>query len=501
MSARRAGAADPAAFKAAVARGAAVATVSQWLTLMVNLGSTVVLARILAPADYGVVAMATAVVGLAWLFQDLGLSQATVQASAVDHGQVTAAFWIGTAFSALVTVVVALSAGAVAAFYEEPSVAPVMGALAVTCLLAGLGAQHRALLTRELRLTVVSLIALLAAVLALVAGVALAAAGAGYWALAAMYVASSACTTTGYWIAHPWRPSWPARVAGLRPLLRFGGALSVFNVLNYFARNLDNVLIGRFWGSEALGLYSRAYAVMLLPLNQFHAPVSSVTIPALSRLQDDPVMFRRVFLKALSAVAFASIPVFLAVAVLSGDIVELLFGSRWREAAPIVTALALAGVVQPLTSATGWLYVALGRAARMAKWGGVFASVLALSFVLGLPWGPLGVAIGYAVGMYVVALPAIVAACRESPITPAMFVGAAGRPIILGVCFGAGALAPRLYLVPEVSTLPGLVWSAVGGGLASLAVVAVSPAIRAELSRVLALVRLAARRGAPGATP
>ncbi|HEX9822739.1 MAG TPA: lipopolysaccharide biosynthesis protein [Methylomirabilota bacterium] len=481
-----------AAFKATVARGAATVTVAQWLGLLVNLLSTVVLARLLAPADYGLVAMATAVVGLAWLLQDLGLSQATIQAAELDDGKLTALFWIGTAFGALVALGLAVGAGAVAGFYDEPRVARLTIALSATCLLAGLGAQHRALLVRELRFTAVALIGLLASLAGLLVGVTAAMAGAGHWALVAMYLVNAACAAGGCWIAHSWRPSWPRRGAGIRPMLRFGGALTAGNVLNYVARNLDNILIGRVWGPEPLGLYSRAYALMMLPLNQFNAPVSSVAIPALSRVQNDPARFRAVFLQALSAVAFCGIPLFLAVAVLSRDIVEILFGERWLEAAPIVTVLALAGAVQPLTHATGWVYVALGRAARMARWAGVSTGVLALSFVGGLPWGPLGVAIGYAVGVYALAFPAIVAACHESPISPLMFVRAAARPVLLGVSFAGGAAATRLLVTPGIPAPHGLAVSVLGGGIACLALVAASPTIRLEIASLLRLVRLAA---------
>jgi PST family polysaccharide transporter len=481
-----------------VARGAATATAAQWLGLLVNLLATVVLARLLAPADYGLVAMATAVVGVAWLLQDLGLAQATIQAVAVDDEKLTALFWVGAAFSALVALGLAAAAGPLAGFYGEPRVARLVVVLSATCVLAGLGAQHRALLARELRFGSVALIGLLASLAGLVVGVTLALAGAGYWALAAMYLASAACTAAGGWLAHPWRPSWPRRVADIWPMLRFGGALTAGNVLNYCARNLDNVLIGRVWGPEPLGLYSRAYALMMVPLNQFNAPVSSVAVPALSRVQLDPARFRAVFLGALSAVAFAGIPLFLAVAVLSREVVEVLFGERWLGAAPIVTVLALAGAVQPLTNATGWMHVALGRPERLATWAGISTAAVALGFIGGLPWGPLGVAIGYALGVYAVAAPAIVAACRDSPIHPLMFARVAVRPALLGACFVGGAAVARLLVQPGVPALHGLALSLLGGGLACLALVAASPTIRLEIAGLLRLVRLAA--AGPGAS-
>lgn len=485
----------PAALKVKAVRGAVTTTLAQWLGLAINLASTVILTRLLAPEDYGLVAMATAVVGFASLLQDFGLAQATVQAPAIDDAQITALFWVGAAFSGLAALGVAASAGVVAAFYGEPRIAPVMVALSGTCVLSGLGAQHRALLVRELRFTAVSVVGLIGTLAGFLAGLGLALASAGHWALVATHLAGGACTAAGYWIGHPWRPARPRRAPGLRPMLRFGGALSAFNFLNYFARNLDNVLIGRYWGSEALGLYSRAYALMLLPLNQFNAPVSSVAAPALSRVQEDAAAFRVLYVRALSAVALCGIPLFVGLAVLSREVIEVLFGERWLGAAPILTALALAGAVQPLTNATGWIYLALGRTDRMVKWGAGFVSVLVASFFVGLPWGPVGVAVAYAVAVYAVTYPIIAAACSGSPVSTQAFVRAAWRPAVLGVCFGVGALMARLLLSPLFSVYVTLVLSALSGALGCIAVCAASRTMRLEIARLVGLWRLVAGGG------
>ncbi len=175
-------------------------------------------------------------------------------------------------------------------------------------------------------------------------------------------------------------------------MLAFGGNLTGFNVVNYFARNLDNILIGRYWGVEPLGLYSKAYSLLMLPLQQINAPISSVAIPALSRLQNDPEQYRKYYLKAISLITFVSLPGVMFMIVMSENIIRVVLGEQWIKASPIFSVLGISALIQVVLNTNGWLHVSIGRTDRMFRWG-IFASFfIVVSFFIGLPYGAIGVA-------------------------------------------------------------------------------------------------------------
>jgi len=188
-------------------------------------------------------------------------------------------------------------------------------------------------------------------------------------------------------------------------MIGFGAGLSTFNILNFFARSADNLMIAKAHGAVALGFYDRAYRLMLLPLTQTTWPLSRIMTPILSRLQDEPEEYRRTYVNSVSLLMLAVQPGVLCAVVYSDATVALLLGSKWAEAAPIFAWLGFAGLHQTFTSTTGWLFISQ---ARMREYGivGLAGSTLAIaSFAVGLPWGPLGVAISYVVTDYALRLP------------------------------------------------------------------------------------------------
>jgi O-antigen/teichoic acid export membrane protein len=231
--------------------------------------------------------------------------------------------------------------------------------------------------------------------------------GAGYWALLVQLAVSQLSGTALTWINCRWIPGRPKRGVGARPMLKFGGYLTGFSFVNYFARNADNILIGKVWGSSELGLYAKAYGLLLLPLQQVNGPISAVAIPALSRLQNDPEGFREFFRKVLSVITFVTFPLIAWMIVCRQEIVLLILGPQWEGAIRIFGILAISAFFQPIGNITGILYVTLGRTKRMFKWGLMSSSWLVLSFLVGLPYGAIGVALAYSIAMALMTLPLI----------------------------------------------------------------------------------------------
>ena len=280
-------------------RGGAVTMAGQGVRFFLQMGSTVVLARLLTPQDFGLIAMVTAVTGFVMMFKDMGLSMATVQRAEVNHAQISTLFWINVTLSLGVMLVTAALAPAIAWFYGEPRLTWITLALAGAFIFGGLTIQHQALLRRNMRFGTLALIGIISMVMGIVAAIIAAWYGAGYWALVIMQLAGAITGAIAVWVVCGWRPGLPVRRSGVREMLAFGGNLTGFNVINYFARNADNLLIGKFWGSGPLGLYSKAYGLLMLPLRQINAPLSAVAIPALSRLKDEPERYRNYYIKAV----------------------------------------------------------------------------------------------------------------------------------------------------------------------------------------------------------
>ncbi|GBE22211.1 MAG TPA: lipopolysaccharide biosynthesis protein [Actinobacteria bacterium] len=461
-------------------RGVAMVLSAQWTRFVIQIGSTAILARILTPGDYGLVAMVLVVTALADRFKDLGLSMATIQRKDITDAQINTLFWINTGVGFVLTLLLIGSAPLVAVFFKRPELAGITTALASMFLIGGLGVQHQALLKRHMRYGWLASSEVAAMVVGMGTAVILALLGFGYWALVANYVGQALTRTSLAWIAIRWIPGPPRRGAGIRSLLAFGGNVSAFGLLNYLSRYMDNLLIGRSWGAADLGMYSKAYQMLLLPLQQINGPLSSVAVPALSLLQDEPTRFRRYYLSAVSFIAFITAPLVALMAALSSDVINVFLGNQWEPAAPIFRVLALVGALQGISNTNGWLYISMSNTGRMARWALISRPIVVASFFIGLPWGPLGVATAFAVSGYVLVWPSIYLATKETPVSPSDVLKAIWRPFaIAGVVYGLVSWTRPMF--SSLGSLEGLLVGSLLGLLTFGAIALVWPAVRSEV--------------------
>jgi O-antigen/teichoic acid export membrane protein len=468
-------------------RGGAYTMTSQAVRFILQFGSTVILARLLTPQDYGLVAMVTAITGFAGMFKDMGLTMATVQREEINHAQVSTLFWINVAFSLAIALLVALVAPIISRFYGEPRLVPITLALAGTFVLSGLMVQHMAILNRQMRFSILAAIDIISLVASIVTGIVMALNKAGYWALIGSTIAFAATGMVLAWVLCGWRPGLPVRGVGVRSLVVFGGNLTVFNMLNYFARNLDNILIGRYWGAVPLALYSRAYDLLMLPLQQVNGPVSSVAIPALSRLQNQPEKYERFYLKTVKVIAYVTMPLVGIMAVLSKEIIPLLLGQQWVGVSPIFMVLAIAALFQSVGNTTGWVYISLNRTKRMVAWGFIGAPLTCLSFVIGLKWGPIGVAASYTILWYSLFYILFAFCYRTTPIALKNFYFMLLRPAAFNISIIAVMIATR-FLLRDLA--PGWIISGCLAvwALASLGAVLLCRPVREDLSDIVETV-------------
>jgi PST family polysaccharide transporter len=373
-------------------------------TRLVDLGFTVLLARLLLPEHFGLVAMAAASTAFFRLFVNLGLAAAIVQRPQVDETDLSTAFWANLATGVLLFGLVAASGPLFAAVLRDPRVTPIVVALALRFVIAAGSAIQVSMISRRLDFRTLSLRSIVSTAIGGVVGVGLALAQMGVWSLVAQELARTVASTLLLFRATRWRPRLVFDWGRFRALWRFGGAILGARILSYLIRNADNLLVGRYLGAAALGLYAFGFAVFAAPLNDFVAIVHRVVFAALSRLQDDEARLRRGFLLATEYAAMLTVPVMVGMSVAAPVLVEAVFGSRWTAAAPVISILALAGVVSMAVGLGPSGLQATGRADLHLVGTLLAVLVYVPAFAIGLRWGIVGVAWGY-LGATVLLLP------------------------------------------------------------------------------------------------
>ena len=411
-------------------------SVSQAAKLGAQLLGIFILARILPPSDYGLVAMASVVTGFANLFRDMGTSAAVIQKKDLTPQLLNSVFWFNAALGLALMVVIALIAPVVALGFAEPRLTKVLWVLALVFPLASMGGVHQALIERASRFRPLALLESIAAFGGLAVAVAGAWAGLGVYSLVAQTLISTALATWGLWFVSEWRPGKKGSLAEIRGLFGFSGNLVGFNIFNYFARNADNLLIGRFLGAADLGIYSMAYKMMLWPLQNISAVMSRALLPTFSRLQEKHEHLGTAFIEATGAIIFITAPLMVGVFVLRESLILLVLGERWKPVSNLLFWLAPVGLLQSVGTTVGSLYVSTGRTDVMFKWGIIFGSLTVLAISLGLPWGLKGVVIAYFTVMLLLFLPSFWVPFRLIGLKLSVFVRNISYPIILGVVMG-----------------------------------------------------------------
>ncbi len=365
-----------------------------------------ILMNLLGPEHFGLVGMVMVVTGFVWIFAELGFGSALIQREDLDERHTSSVFWLNLPTGLLFGAFVAAFAPLLAAFYGEPELLWITRVTALTFLIAPLGMVQRTLLVRDMQFRQLATAEAVAGTLSGVAAVAMAAAGLGVWALVLRGLISSALSSAILFWVSPWRPTWSFDWSAVRDLIGFGAGIMGFRFVNYWARQVDDLLIGRVMGAASLGEYSRAYQLMMLPITEVAGVLTRVMFPALSRIQDDKPRVKSIYLRALSYIALISFPLMVGLFAVADRGVPLLFGEKWSDIVPILQILCPVGMIQSLATTTGWIYQSQGRADLMFRWG-LFASPV---LVVGIVWGvlqgtPVHVALGYAIAMLILSVP------------------------------------------------------------------------------------------------
>lgn len=432
-------------------RGGAVTMLAQASKFVFNLGSTMVLARLLAPEDYGLIGMVSVFVNFIHIFKDLGLSTATVQSPEINHKQVSTLFWVNIVLGCVTSLLVIALAPAVAWFYKEPRLTWITLALASSFIFSSLTVQHQALLRRQMSFGTLAKIDITSMIFGIVSGIISAWYGLGYWALVIMQLAGAIANAVGVWVACGWRPGLPARHSGVGKMLGFGGNLTGFNIVNYFSRNLDNILIGRYWGSQELGLYAKAYQFILLPISQINGPISSVALPALSRLQTEPKRYRAFYFKAILSITTLSMPIIGFMFASADKVILILLGQQWLDVVPIFRFLMPAAFNATIGAGMGWVYQSLGMVDRQLRWGIVSSILNVILFVIGVRWGAIGVAAAYGLSRPIFLVAGFIYCYKGTPLRFTELAKTLFQPAFASIGAAVALMGINKLLPPEMN--------------------------------------------------
>jgi polysaccharide transporter, PST family len=387
-------------------RGAGATVFAKAVTLVVAIATTVILARLLTPADFGVVAMVTTFCLLLVSFGLNGFTEAVMQCKEIDHYTASNLFWFNVGAGLVLAVAFAASGSLLARLYRNPLVANVAVGTSAWILISAASVIHLALLKRAMRFAAVSALDVTARAVYGAVAILLAWRGWGYWALVAGLIAQGLIPTIGAWWLCRWIPSLPRRTGRTASLIRFAAHVYGRFGVRYASQNIDNLLVGLQFNAVTLGFYKKAYDLFALSASQLTDPLNNVALAALSRLNQDPARFKRYLANSLDVIAFIGMAVGADLTLVGKDVVRLLLGSQWAESGTIFTFFGPGIGLMLLSSTTGWIHLSIGRADRWLRWTILEFVVTTVLFIVALRWGPEGVAAAWSASFWILTVPA-----------------------------------------------------------------------------------------------
>jgi PST family polysaccharide transporter len=437
-------------------QGGVLTYISRIINFIIQMAGTVILARLLVPEDFGLIAMVTSLNGILFQLRDIGLSDAVIQAPKIDQRQLSTLFWINALFNSCLSLVIVAASPLISRFYREPRLTAITIVLSLSFILYGLSDFHFALLKRGMHFWKITGAQIGANLVCNLAAILLAWRGYRYWALVARNVAFAVSLVAIAWIVCDWKPGPPVRKSGTKHLLFFGVNSIGYLTLNFFTRNIDKTIIGWRFGAIQLGFYDKAFNLFLVPVSQLTMALHHVAVTTLSKLRSEPEKYKRYYLNAVSIISFLGMPVCAFLGSVSQEMILLLFGPKWVQSVELFFLLTISAGVHLIYSTQEWIHVSLGRADRWLRWGAIALVVTVAGYVVAMLISTRAVAVAYTLSVYALVGPAIAYAgkpigLRFSEVLFACwryFVGAAVAGaccrLLLSYGFSQGALVLRL---------------------------------------------------------
>ncbi|TPD54467.1 MAG: lipopolysaccharide biosynthesis protein [Thalassolituus maritimus] len=471
-------------------KSAGITLAAQAIKLILQLGSIAILARLLQPSDFGLVAMVTVFTGLALQFMEGGLSMATIQRDQITHAQVSNLFWVNGTLGLALCLLGVLISPLVAIVYDEPRLTLVMAAMSLTFLIGGLSVQHDALLRRQMRFKAISLIDVVSMATGIIAGITAAYNGLEYWALVIIPVGTMATKTIMCWLTARWVPSMMSRGSGVRPLLGFGANLTGANFIGYLANNITPFAVGYIGGAQILGFFNRANTLTSIPSSQLLPPVMAVMQSALTRVKDEPDRLRNAALSLMTKIAMVTMLVTITMFVTADWLIELFLGDGWYEAVEIFRILALSTIVTPITTFTAIVMVAAGEVRALLRWKAITFAILVIAITIGSFWGVIGIVLAHTLSGVFIRMPGfLIYSSRYQPIGVIDFIQSLLPVFLSAMATLVFVMLFRSYFIFESEIISVLFFSLICLIL-YVSVLALFSKTRSEIINVVVLLRI-----------
>ncbi len=431
---------------------------AQPVKLVMGIGATAILARLVTPADFGLLALVAPLLALVDSLSNLGMETATVQKQTLNHQQASAAFWFSCKVNVVVIAAMIAMGPVMAWFYQQPALSAVTFAMAIGAFSLCLSFQHKSLLRRQMRFSLLTGIEVGSVAIATLCAIAAATFGLGYWALVLQIVVMQVLQSAAYWITCGWRPSLaPAKKddadsdEGMRSLLSYGANLTGFRFITRIGMQMDRILLGYISGTTALGFYDVAYRWAYFPFMQIYAPLFDVAVSSLSRAYADPATYRKYCRWGMMPLFALSLPALAFLWVTATEVLLILLGEQWLPAVPIFRLLLIAMFVSSLYRVTKWLYISSGQTRRQLRWGLIHTPIMIGAVAAGAHWGAYGIAVGYTSGMCLLTWPSVLFCLKESPLTVRDFLSVVWPAATAALVSAGGLLLAQPMLTEAVS--------------------------------------------------
>jgi PST family polysaccharide transporter len=434
-------------------RGGTVSVAMQYGNGVLQIVATVVLARLLAPEDFGLVAIVMVLTSFAPLLIDFGLGDATTQRSKITQSQVSCLFWLSSGIGLAIALVVAACSPLIAWIYREPRLEAIALYTAIMFVLFGASYQHLALLRRTMQFAKIAKIQILSTLIGVAIAIVMAICGYGYWALALRPIVGSLCMAIGAWLVCPWRPGFPVLDDDVKSMVRFGFHVVGFSVTYSLAKAVDRIGLGLFYRPDEVGYYQNAITLYDNSIFQALIQLHTVGSAALSKLQSNPTALAQKYEAALSAVAFFGMPAAAILSVTAQDLTVMVLGEKWRVTGLLLSIIALRGIFQVVEGSQGWLHLSIGRADRWRNWGVVSLVAQIVGVLAALPFGATGVAMAVVITSLLLAVPSITYAGRPIGIRAALVIRAVGHQMVGAICSAAGGWWLQMAALAHCSSL------------------------------------------------
>jgi len=421
-----------------------VLTGTKWVALtnifrqILQLISLFILARLLTPDDFGLFAILMIFVGFMQMFTDMGTGAALIQIKNPSEKLLSSVFFFNIFVGLALCLILISISGSIATFFGNPQVQELLQIISVVFIIASFGVVQKALYDKKMDFKKITIIESISQLLGLLVGIYSAMEGLGVYSLINQTLSGSIIRVLLIWFYSNWRPLFHFALEDIKQIWDFTKNYTLFDTINYFARNADNFLIGKFLGSPALGVYSMAYKMMLYPLQNISRTLLRILFPAFAQIQDDTIKFQKAYLRVIFFIALVSFPIMIGLMATADVLVPVLFGDKWKELDILLIILAPIGMIQSIVTTTGSIYMAKGNTRLLLKIGIVSSIVTVAFFIIGLPYGVKGVALFYVLSNFIMLYPVLKLAWGQielsvkrgiSEILPILIIS-----IIMGIC-------------------------------------------------------------------